>query len=163
MIIPMHSHILIVDDQQDMRQLLRVFLETAGYRVSEAGDGIEALRLAKVASLDLILLDLNMPGPSGLSVLKTLKAGPDFKVPVMVLTAETDMDSALAGIAAGANAYMTKPVTRVQLLAKVTELVAHGSTEARKRGRKRGKANTGPITHAKGHPAPGSRRSALTR
>ena len=148
----MHSHILIVDDQQDMRQTLRVFLETAGYRVSEAGDGIEALRMAKVASPDLILLDLNMPGPSGLTVLKKLKADPGFRASVMVLTAGTDMESALAGIAAGADAYMTKPVTRYQLLAQVTELMPHGSTEARKRDRASGKTIAGRRAHAKAHP-----------
>lgn len=145
----MHSHILIVDDQPDMRQTLRVFLETAGYRVSEAGDGIEALRMAKVAQPDLILLDLNMPGPSGITVLKKLKADPGFKASVMVLTAETGMESALAGIGAGADAYMTKPVTRDLLLAQVTELMPRGSTEARSRDRTPGKTIAGRRTHAK--------------
>ena len=146
-----HSHILIVDDQLDMRQTLRVFLETAGYRVSEAGDGKEALRTAKATPPDLILLDLNMPGPSGLTVLKKLKADPGFRASVMVLTAGTDMESALAGIAAGADAYMTKPVTRYQLLAQVTELMPHGSTEARKRDRAPGKTIAGRRAHAKAH------------
>jgi len=135
----MHSHILIVDDQPDMRQTLRVFLETAGYRVIEAGDGIEALRLVKAASPDLILLDLNMPGPCGLTVLKKLKADPGFKPSIMVLTAGTDMESALAVIAAGADAYMTKPVTRDQLLAQVTELMPRSLAQARKRDRVTGK------------------------
>jgi len=148
----MNSHILIVDDEPDIRQTLRVFLETAGYRVSEAGDGMEALRLAKAASPALILLDLNMPGPSGLTVLKKLKADPVFKASVMVLTAGTDMESALAGIAAGADAYMTKPFTRYQLLAQVTELMPHGATEARKRNRTPGKTVAGRRAHAKAHP-----------
>jgi DNA-binding response OmpR family regulator len=148
----MNSHVLIVDDEPDIRQTLRVFLETAGYRVSEAGDGMEALLLAKAASPVLILLDLNMPGPSGLTVLKKLKADPVFKAPVMVLTAGTDMESALAGIAAGADAYMTKPITRDQLVAQVTELTRRGSTEARKRDRTPGKTITERRTHAKGHP-----------
>jgi DNA-binding response OmpR family regulator len=130
-----HPNILIVDDQPDMRQTLRAFLETAGYRVSEAGDGIEALRMARAARPDLILLDLNMPGPGGLTVLKKLKADPGFKAPVLVLTAGTDMESALAGIAAGADAYMTKPATRDQLLAQVTELLPRGPTRAGKRDR----------------------------
>lgn len=148
----MNSHILIADDEPDIRQTLRVFLETAGYRVSEAGDGMEALRLAKAASPALILLDLNMPGPNGLTVLKKLKADPVFKASVMVLTGGTDMESALAGIAAGADAYMTKPVTRDQLLAQVTELMPRSSTEPRKRDRTPGKTITGRRTHAKGHP-----------
>jgi len=134
-----HSHILIVDDQPDIRQTIRVFLETAGYRVSEAGDGHEALRMAKATSPDLILLDLNMPGPSGLTVLKKLKADRGFKASIMVLTAGTDMESALAGIAGGADAYMTKPATKDQLLAQVAELLPRSPTEARKRARAPGK------------------------
>jgi|WetSurMetagenome_2_1015567.scaffolds.fasta_scaffold245619_2 DNA-binding response OmpR family regulator len=148
----MSSHILIVDDEPDIRQTLRVFLETAGYRVSEAGDGMEALRVAKVASPDLILLDLNMPGPNGLTILKKLKADPGFRASVMVLTAGTDMESALAGIAAGADAYMTKPATRDQLLAQVTELMPRGLAEARKRNRTPGTTTTERRTHAKAHP-----------
>jgi DNA-binding response OmpR family regulator len=148
----MNSHILIVDDEPDIRHTLRVLMETAGYRVSEAGDGMEALRMAKAASPALILLDLNMPGPSGLTVLKKLKADPVFKVSVMVLTAGTDMESALAGIAAGADAYMTKPIARDQLLAQVTALMRRGSIEARERDRTPGKTLTERRTHAKGHP-----------
>jgi DNA-binding response OmpR family regulator len=148
----MNSHILIVDDEPDLRQTLRVFLETAGYRVSEAGGGMEALRLAKAASPALILLDLNMPGPGGLTVLKKLKADPVFKASVMVLTAGADMESALAGIAAGADAYMTKPFTRDQLLAQVTELMPRGRTDASKRSRTPGKTAAGRRVHAKGHP-----------
>jgi DNA-binding response OmpR family regulator len=147
----MSSHILIVDDEPDIRQTLRVFLETAGYRVSEAGDGMEALRMTKVASPDLILLDLNMPGPCGLTILKKLKADPGFRASVMVLTAGTNMESALAGIAAGADAYMTKPATRDQLLAKVTELMPRGLTEARKRNRTPSITTTERRTHAKAH------------
>jgi DNA-binding response OmpR family regulator len=135
-----YSHdILVVDDEPDIRQTLRVFLETAGYRVSEAGNAMEALRLAKVTSPALILLDLNMPGPGGLTVLKKLKSDPVFKASVMVLTAGTDLESALAGIAAGADAYMTKPVTRDQLLAQVTELMPGGNTDTRRRDRTPGK------------------------
>ena len=148
----MNSHILIVDDEPDIRQTFRVFLETAGYRVSEAGDGMEALRLAKTASPALILLDLNMPGPSGLTILKKLKADPVFEASVMVLTAGTDMESALAGIAAGADAYLTKPITRDQLLAQVTELMPRATTEAGKRDRTPGKTITERRTHAKGRP-----------
>jgi DNA-binding response OmpR family regulator len=148
----MNSHILIVDDEPDIRQTLRVFLETAGYRVSEAGNAMEALRLAKVASPALILLDLNMPGPGGLTVLKKLKADPGFRASVMVLTAGTDMDSALAGIAAGADAYMTKPVTRDQLLAQITELMPGGRTDASRPARTPGKTVAGRRAHAKAQP-----------
>ena len=119
----MQSHILVVDDEPDIRQTLRVFLETAGYRVSEAEDAIGALRMAKATPPDLILLDLNMPGPSGHAVLKELKANPGFKASIIVLTAETDMANLDASISEGVDAYMTKPFTRDLLLGKVTELL----------------------------------------
>jgi len=119
----MKSHILVVDDEPDIRQTLRVFLETADYRVSEAEDANEALRMAKATPPDLILLDLNMPGPSGHTVLKKLKADPGFKASIIVVTAETDMVNLDASISEGVDAYMTKPFTRDQLLAKVTELL----------------------------------------
>ena len=119
----MQSHILVVDDEPDIRQTLRVILETAGYRVSEAGDANEALRMAKATPPDLILLDLNMPGPSGHAVLKELKANPGFKASIIVLTAETDMANLDASISEGVDAYMTKPFTRDLLLGKVTELL----------------------------------------
>ena len=119
----MQSHVLVVDDEPDIRKTLRVFLETAGYRVSEAEDAIGALRMAKATPPDLILLDLNMPGPSGHTVLKKLKADPGFKASIIVVTAETDMVNLDASISEGADAYITKPFTRDQLLAKVTELL----------------------------------------
>jgi DNA-binding response OmpR family regulator len=117
------SHILVVDDQPTMRQMLRLFLETSDYRVSEAKDADEALDKAKTDRPALILLDLKMPGKSGHDVLKALRADQTFKVPVMVLTGQTDWTSVDASIAEGADAYMTKPITREQLLLKVGELL----------------------------------------
>ena len=120
----MQSTILVVDDEPDIRRTCRDLLETAGYRVKEAADGKEALRMARARPPDLILLDLKMPGASGHTVLKKLKADPGFKAPIMVVTGETDMANLAASIAEGVDAYMTKPFTRDQLLAKVTELLS---------------------------------------
>jgi CheY-like chemotaxis protein len=131
----MHSQVLIADDQPDMRQTLRVLLESAGYRVSEAGDGNEAVRMARAAPPDLILFDLNVPGLSGHTVLKEVKADPGFNASVMALTAETEMENLDASFAAGADAYMTKPVTREQLLAQVRGLLPRGPTRGSKRDR----------------------------
>ena len=79
--------------------------------------------MAKATPPDLILLDLNMPGPSGHTVLKKVEADPGFKASIIVVTAETDMVNLDASISEGVDAYMTKPFTRDQLLAKVTELL----------------------------------------
>lgn len=117
------KQILLVDDEPSIRLLLRRFLEPARYQVSEAGSAEAAFAAVESVKPDLVILDLGMPGLSGHEVLKRLKSQPGFRTPVMVLTAQTDWDSADASVAQGADAYMTKPLTRDQLLAKVEELL----------------------------------------
>jgi twitching motility two-component system response regulator PilH len=112
-----------VDDQPSMRLILRKFLETANYRVTEANNAEVALATVESDPPDIILLDLKMPGLGGHDVLKTLKADKTFKIPVMVLTAQVNWIDVDASVDEGADAYMTKPVTRDQLLLKVEELL----------------------------------------
>jgi len=116
-------HVLVVDDQPSMRLILRKFLETANYRVTEANNAEVALATVESDPPDIILLDLKMPGLGGHDVLKTLKADKTFKIPVMVLTAQVNWIDVDASVDEGADAYMTKPVTRDQLLLKVEELL----------------------------------------
>jgi two-component system alkaline phosphatase synthesis response regulator PhoP len=118
------KHVLVVDDQPTMRLMLRKFLETANYRVTEAGSAEVAFATVKSDPPDVILLDLKMPGLDGHDVLKTLKADSSFKIPVMVLTGQVNWIDVDASVSEGADAYMTKPVTRDQLLIKVEELLA---------------------------------------
>ena len=117
------KHVLVVDDQPTMRLMLRKFLETASYRVTEANSAEVAFAAVKSDPPDVILLDLKMPGLDGHDVLKTLKADKAFKIPVMVLTGQTNWIDVDASVDEGADAYMTKPVTRDQLLIKVEELL----------------------------------------
>jgi DNA-binding response OmpR family regulator len=117
------KHVLVVDDQPTMRLMLRKFLETANYRVTEAENAEVAFARVKSDRPDVILLDLKMPGLDGHDVLKTLKADKSFKIPVMVLTGQTDWADVDLSVDEGADAYMTKPVTRDQLLIKVEELL----------------------------------------
>ncbi len=117
------KHVLVVDDQPTMRLMLRKFLETANYRVTEANCADVAFAVVKSDPPDIILLDLKMPGLDGHDVLKTLKADKAFKTPVMVLTGQTDWIDVDASVEEGADAYMTKPMTRDQLLIKVEELL----------------------------------------
>lgn len=117
------KHVLVVDDQPTMRLMLRKFIEPVGHRVSEAKDAKSAIALVKSDPPDIILLDLKMPGCSGHDILKQLKTDPDFRTPVLVLTGQTDWQSVDACIAEGADGYMTKPVTRDQLLARIEELL----------------------------------------
>jgi len=117
------KHVLVVDDQPTMRQMLRKFLETANYRVSEASNAEVAFATVKSDPPDIILLDLKMPGLDGHDVLKTLKADKSFKTPVMVLTGQTNWIDVDASVEEGVDAFMAKPVTREQLLLKVEELL----------------------------------------
>jgi len=117
------KHILVVDDEPGIRLLVRKLLEPAGHRVSEAGDGQAALSLVKADRPDAILLDVRMPGMSGHQVLATLKADKAFKSPVIMLTAQDDWESLDKALTAGADAYLTKLLTREELLRKLDELL----------------------------------------
>jgi two-component system phosphate regulon response regulator PhoB len=113
--------ILIVDDDPDLVDLLVLTLESEGARLVSAGDAESALALCRAERPDLVLLDWNMPGRSGLDICRDLRAEPDPKlrqVPVLLLTAETDAKRA-EGLAAGASDYVTKPFTPADIRARV--------------------------------------------
>ena len=112
--------ILVVDDESDIVNLLKLILETEGYRVLPAYDGDEALGLAQMEVPDLVLLDLMMPGKSGLEVCRTLKNQQRTRnTPVIVFTAlGRDVDRKLSK-EAGADAHLTKPLTHEEILAEV--------------------------------------------
>jgi two-component system cell cycle response regulator DivK len=107
----MNKRILIADDQPVGRELLRTILESVGYEVSEAADGVEALALARSFEPDLILLDIHMPLRDGISVVRELRADPRFaSVPVIAVTATAMKGDRQKGLEAGFSEYMTKPV-----------------------------------------------------
>ena len=111
------NHVLIVDDDADIRMLLAMNLEMSGYRVTEAENGHEAGELARTLLPDLIVLDLMMPGVDGLGVLEGLKADPVTKdIPVVMLTAKAGDHDVWAGWQAGVDYYMTKPFEPDHLL-----------------------------------------------
>jgi CheY-like chemotaxis protein len=118
------KHILVVDDEPGIRLLVRKLLEPAGHRVSEAGDGRTALSLVKSDPPDAVLLDLQMPGMNGHQVLAALKADKTFHSPVIVLTAQDDFENLDTAMTTGADAYLTKLLTREELLRKLDELLA---------------------------------------
>jgi len=117
------KHVLVVDDQPTMRQMLRKFLETGNYRVTEASSAEVALATVKSDPPDIVLLDLKMPGLDGHDVLKALKGDKALKIPVMVLSGQTNWIDVDASVEEGADAFMAKPVTRDQLLIKIEELL----------------------------------------
>ena len=108
--------ILVVDDEPDTLGLVQLTLETAGYRVSGAASGGEALLQAQQQDFDLILLDVMMPDLTGLEVYRRLQATLTTVPPVVFLTAKNRPEDREAGEGLGAAAYLVKPITRGQLL-----------------------------------------------
>ena len=114
--------ILIVDDDVTLRQLLRLTLPAEDYRLLEAADGQEALELVERTAPDLVLLDWRMPNRSGEEVLAELKAfHPD--VPIVVLTSEIQPRHRMVAESLGADVFLTKPFSPLQLLETVERLL----------------------------------------
>ena len=109
--------VLVVDDDAKTAELVKLYLSRDGYRVLTAGDGNEALRLARENHPDLIVLDLMLPGISGLEVCRILREESD--VPIIMLTALTTDEDRLKGLELGADDYVTKPFSPRELAARV--------------------------------------------
>jgi DNA-binding response OmpR family regulator len=115
------SRILVVDDDDDIRGLLRALLERAGHEVSEASDGRAGLRELYTGSPDLIILDVAMPGLDGWATLERIREVTD--VPVLMLTAHDAELERVRGLKAGADDYVVKPFGRQELVARVEVLL----------------------------------------
>ena len=119
--------ILVVDDEAPMRKLLASNLKASGYHVLAAEDGTQALRKIEEHAFDLLLLDVNMPGPSGLQVLETVRRHAD-EVPVLMVTARQRERDKVDALDLGADAYLTKPFGIAELLAQVRALLRRTSS-----------------------------------
>ena len=109
--------ILIVDDEDDIRNLILTYLEKEGYQVYETADGLQAVNTASEKAPDLIVLDIMLPKMSGLEVLSALRRESD--VYVILLTAKTEEVDKLVGLNMGADDYLTKPFSPRELVARV--------------------------------------------
>ncbi len=118
----MANRILVVDDDPQVRMVLRYVLRQGGFEVLEAGDGPDALAHVATGRPDLVLLDLMMPQVNGFAICAALRANPATRhVPVIVLTARTDEDSRLLSLSAGADDYLVKPVPPTELVDRIRE------------------------------------------
>lgn len=111
------GNILIVEDDPSIRKLVRVNLVKRGYTVSEAGDSHQAIALFQEVPVDLVLLDLLLPGLSGVDICLWIRARSD--VPIIILSARAEEDLKVAALDAGADDYVTKPFGQEELLARV--------------------------------------------
>ncbi len=110
-------HILVVDDHLEIRELVQRFLQDHGYRVSAAPDGSGMKRVLADAAIDLVVLDLMMPGEDGLTLCRNLRAGSD--IPVIMLTAMGEETDRIVGLEMGADDYLAKPFNPRELLARI--------------------------------------------
>lgn len=121
------AHILIVDDDDRLRQLIAGLLEREGYRTSLAANGAEARALMKFFIHDLMILDVMMPGESGHDVLKSLRGGElgpyGLTIPVMMVTAQGERDQRIAGLEVGADDYLPKPFEPRELLLRIKAIL----------------------------------------
>jgi adenylate cyclase len=116
--------ILIVDDMPDNLEILQLRLESRGYEVILAGDGEAAIAMIRDKRPDLVLLDIMMPKLDGIATVKQLKADPSLPfIPVILVTARADAKDVIAGLEAGADDYLTKPVDHAALLARVRAML----------------------------------------
>jgi two-component system alkaline phosphatase synthesis response regulator PhoP len=111
------KHILVVDDEPQIAGIARDYLERAGYRVTVAGDGADAVAKARAQRPDLIVLDLALPRMDGLDVTRAIRK--DSSVPIIMLTARVDETDKLVGLELGADDYITKPFSPRELVARV--------------------------------------------
>jgi DNA-binding response OmpR family regulator len=118
--------VLVVDDNQDVRDLVVHILTADGFQVYAAIDGENALAILNNSPVDLVLLDVMMPGISGLDVLKEIRTGSNKKireVPVMMITAKSSTDDIDQALAIGANSYVVKPFRGTTIREKVRKIL----------------------------------------
>lgn len=113
----MNHTVLIADDEKEIRDLLRLYLENEGYRIIEASDGMEAVNAVKEKHPDICLLDIMMPGKDGLSVLKEIRD--ESNIPVIMISAKTADVERILGLNLGADDYIPKPFNPLEVAARV--------------------------------------------
>jgi two-component system KDP operon response regulator KdpE len=128
------GNILIVEDDPNIRKLVRVNLVKRGYTVSEAGDSHQAMALFQEEPVDLVLLELLLPGLSGVDICSWIRARSE--VPIIILSARSEENLKVAALDAGADDYMTKPFGQEELLARVRAFLRRSYVSAKTNGNK---------------------------
>ena len=125
----MRRRLLVVEDDRTLRQALTFNLTREGYEVSAAADGEAALDAARNQRVDLVLLDVMLPGMSGVEVLRVLRRD-GITTPVIILTAKGDEVDRVVGLRVGADDYVTKPFSRPELLARIEAVLRRARRDA---------------------------------
>ncbi len=112
------NHILIVEDDADIRDGVEIYLRNQGYRVSKAGDGLEGLAALEGEKIDLAIVDVMMPRMDGITMIMKMRDR-GFEIPIIMLSAKSEEVDKIMGLNMGADDYITKPFTPLELLARV--------------------------------------------
>jgi DNA-binding response OmpR family regulator len=122
----MAQHVMVVEDEYKLRELVRSYLEREGMDVFSTGSGAEAIHYAGRAPLDLVILDLGLPDVPGEEVAREIRSVSD--VPILILTAKSDERDRIAGLELGADDYVTKPFSPRELVLRVAAIMRRGRT-----------------------------------
>lgn len=117
------DHVLIVDDDREIRRMVADYLQKNGLRASAAADGKEMRAVLETNAIDLIVLDLMMPGEDGLVLCRNLRASKHRSIPVVMLTARDDATDRIIGLEMGADDYVVKPFSARELLARINAVI----------------------------------------
>lgn len=129
---PSGKSILVIEDEEDILELLRLNLNRAGYMVFGATDGEEGMRILRREEISLVILDLMLPGISGLDILKKLRSEPTWRnLPVIILSARGEESDVVLGLELGADDYVTKPFSPKVLVARVRILLTRKEAHPR--------------------------------
>lgn len=121
--------VLLVDDEDHIRELCRLYLESSGFEITEAEDGGSALKKLEQQQVDLVVLDIMLPGIDGFEVLKTIRSRQVW-LPVVMLTAVGDEEDRIAGLEQGADDYLIKPFSPKELVARVKAVLRRAQSPA---------------------------------
>ena len=130
--LPEAAHLLVVEDDAEMRTLIARFLRQNGYRVTGVRDGREMWETLANASVDLVLLDVMLRGPSGLDLCRALRAR--SRLPVIMVTARGDETDCVVGLELGADDYIPKPFSRAEMLARIRAVLRRARVEPEGQG-----------------------------
>jgi DNA-binding response OmpR family regulator len=128
----MAATVLVVEDERKLRDLIRSYLERAGFTVLSTGSGAEAISMATAAAPDLVVLDLGLPDVPGESVARELRAMPGVRI--LMLTAKAAEEDRIRGLELGADDYVTKPFSPRELVLRVQAILRRGGTEPARHG-----------------------------
>ncbi|HEY7433085.1 MAG TPA: response regulator transcription factor [Streptosporangiaceae bacterium] len=128
----MAATVLLVEDEQKLRELVRSYLERSGFTVLSAGTGAQALSLAQTSDPDLVVLDLRLPDIPGETVARELRSA--GTTPILMLTAKSSEEDRIKGLELGADDYVTKPFSPRELVLRVQAILRRGTAAAGEQG-----------------------------